>query len=157
MARRHPLKGKQRSAFAATGSSLADGASNQTIDGDAHAVDEVALSQNQGRPRDTKQHGRQTKSKRPLSSMESTAVAGKQCPACEQRHDLKDCFYAYPDKQPEWFRPNPAMVKLVRFRLEHDPDLQSNVRGGKRQKSSTPTIKRLQTSTPTRITEADNE
>ena len=155
----HPIKGKQKGAFAAAGSSLADGESAQAADGDAYSVDEVASSKSRGRPRNHKQRndGQRTKSKRSPQSLEPTAVGGNHCPACELRHSLQDCFYAFPDKQPDWFRPNPLMVKLVKLRLEHDTDFQEKLRMVKRPRSQTPRIKSSHTPTPTRITEANDE
>jgi len=160
MVLQHPTKGKQKGAFAAAGSSLADsGESTQATDRDASLVDEAASSKSRGRPRNHKQRndGQRTKSKRSPQSLEPTAVGGNYCPACELRHSLQDCFYAFPDKQPDWFKPNPLMVKLVKLRLEHDTDFQEKLRMVKRPRSQTPRIKSSHTPTPTRITEANNE
>ena len=122
-------------------------------------MDEVASSKSRGRPRNHKQRndGPRTKAKRSPQSLEPTAVGGNHCPACELRHSLQDCFYAFPDKQPEWFRPNPIMVKLVKLRLENDPTLQESLRMTKRARLQAPTIKLSHTPTPSRITETDDE
>ena len=156
----HPIKGKQKGAFAAAGSSLADsGESTQTTDRDASLVDDRASSNPRGRPRNQRNDGHRTKTKRSASNLddEPAAAGGIKCPACEQHHNLQDCFYVFPDKQPEWFRPRPNMVALIKNRMEHDPELQSSLRALKRPKSQTPRIKQSHTPTPTRITEANED
>lgn len=156
----HPNKGKQKGAFAAAGSSLADrGGATQTTDRDASLVDEAASSNPRGRPRNQRKDGLRTKTKRSASYLDDVpaAAGGLKCPACEQRHNLQDCFYVFPDKQPEWFKPRPNMVALINNRMENDLELQDHLRALKRQKSQTPRIKQSHTPTPTRITEANEE
>jgi len=164
MAILHPIKGKQhRGAFAAGELSLAaGGASTPGTDRDAsHAAEDASSSTNnqrgRGRPRQKRSFGQSTISKQ--SSIEdTTAVEGrKKCPACEQRHSLKDCFYAFPDHAPDWFRPRSGFTDMVQHRIQNDSDLQEEIRKAKRFKSQTPRIKSSHTPTPARITEADNE
>ena len=168
MTKRHPIKGKQKGAFAAAGSSLAgSGESTPATDRDASLVDEAASSKSRGRPRNHKQRndGQRTRTKRSaMCDHEPVAAGGLKCPACEQRHALQDCFYAFPDKQPDWFRPKPGMIALMRYRLENDSELQESLRAVKRSRlqdlrarSQDPRIKQSHTPTPTRITEANNE
>ncbi|KAL5371205.1 hypothetical protein DPSP01_014421 [Paraphaeosphaeria sporulosa] len=69
MSFQHPNKGKQKGAFAAAGSSLADGGeSTQATDRDASLVDEAASSNARGRPRNQRRNGHPTKSKRTVSN-----------------------------------------------------------------------------------------
>jgi hypothetical protein len=152
----HPSKGKQhRSALAAGEPSLAGtGESIPGTDRDASHVADDATSatkdHHRGRgkaPRKRKTDGRQARSGQ--SSLEDTAAAGGQkCPACEQRHSLKDCYYLYPDQAPEWFTPRPGIAAMVRFRRENDADLQEEMRTAKRPRSQTPRIKQSHTPTP---------
>ncbi|KAL5371227.1 hypothetical protein DPSP01_014408 [Paraphaeosphaeria sporulosa] len=155
----HPIKGKQKGAFAATGSSLAEGGEiTQATDRDASLVDEAASFKSRGRPRKQRSVGQSTRTKRStITDDEPAAAGGLKCPACEQRHSLQDCFYAFPEKQPEWFKPRPGMVALMKFRLENDPELQESLRMAKRPRSQTTRIKLSHTPTPTRITEANDE
>jgi hypothetical protein len=163
MVLQHPIKGKQKGAFAAAGPSLAgSGESTQAADGDAHPADEVA-SLKRGRSRANKA-GPKAISKQSvrITNDEPTAVGGQvgsnlKCPACEQRHSLKDCFYAFPEKQPDWFQPKPTVIALMKFRMENDPVLIESLRSVKRPRTQTPRIKQSHTPTPTRITEADDE
>jgi hypothetical protein len=64
----------------------------------------------------------------------NTAAAGGECPACGQRHDLSDCYYAYPEKAPEWFKPNQTILRLVEYKLNTDSELRkamNNLEGNK--------------------------
>jgi len=162
MALQHPIKGKQKGAFAAAGPSLADsGESTQAADRDAYPADEAAsLKRGRSRPK----AGSKAKSKQSVRITDDvpTAVGGQEgsnlkCPACEQRHSLKDCFYAFPEKQPDWFQPKPTVVALMKFRMENDPALIERLRSVKRPRTQTPKMKQSTTPTPTRITEADDE
>ena len=139
MSDHYPIKGRQqRGAFAASESSFlaAGGASTQDTDRDASHVVENASSYPaakgmRGRPRQKRSLGQGTTSKQ--SSTEDTAAAGgKDCPACEQRHALDNCYYVYPEKAHEGFFPRPGIAAMVRHRLQHNTDLQEKLRGGKR-------------------------
>jgi hypothetical protein len=79
-------------------------------------------------------------SKQPFK--EGTATAdGARCPACEQPHQLKDCYYVFGENAPQWWHPNPSIVKLVKISMEHDADLQNQVRACKRSRTRTPAVK----------------
>jgi hypothetical protein len=161
MTLQHPIKGKQKGAFAAAGSYLAEGGeSTQTTDRDASPVNEAASSRTRGRPRKQLANaGQKAKSKRsPITEdNESAAADGTRCPACDMRHNLRDCFYAFPEKQPEWFRPKQSLVTLVMLRKEHDPKLQEQLRSLKRARSQVPSIKLSHTPTPPRLMETDEK
>jgi len=157
MALQHPIKGKQKGAFAAAESFLAEGsASTPATDRDASLV--VERAPNRGRPRKQRLVGQehQTTSKRSAITVGPAAAGGLKCPACELRHNLQDCFYVFPENQPEWFKPRPGIMTLMKYRLENDVELQASLRAIKRVKS--PTFKQSHTPTPTRITDvADKE
>ena len=157
MTKRHPIKGKQKGAFAAAGSSLAgSGESTPATDRDASLVDEAASSKSRGRPRNQRKDG-SAKSKR-SAHVESAAADGRQpCLVCEQKHDLKDCFYAFPDSAPDWFKPRPVLTALAKLRIEHDTEVQDSLRHLKRNKSQNPRSKQHYIPTPSRITETDDE
>lgn len=152
MSDHHPTKGKLRGGAFAAGdvSFLAGGESDHsTNDRDASHAAESAhhLTTNRsrrGRPRYQRPFGHQATSKQ--SSTEDTAAAeGVKCPACEQRHKLEDCYYAYPENAPQWFTPRSGIAAMVRYRLEHDTNVQGQIRGRKRSRTRTPTIKQQNT------------
>ena len=154
MAKHHPIKGKQqRGAFAAGEPSLAAGGeSTQGTDRDAsHAAeDATSLTNNKrgrGRPRQKRSFGQSTISKQSLKRDTAAVEGRKKCPACEQTHNLKDCFYAFPENTPEWFQPRPGLSAMVQYRIQNDPDLQEEMRKVKRLKSQTPRINNSETPT----------
>ena len=120
----HPIKGKQRGAFAAVDRSFlaVGGESTQAADEDAHLAEERAPSRPCKRTR-----GKDSVTKQ-LPINRRPAAAGGKCPACAQPHALQDCFYANPEKAPEWFKPRPTIADLINFKMEHNPDLQAAVR-----------------------------
>ena len=119
-------------------------------------MDEKASSKSRGRPRNQRKDG-SAKSKR-SAHVESAAADGRQsCLVCEQKHDLKDCFYAFPDSAPNWFKPRPVLTALAKLRIEHDTEVQDSLRHLKRNKSQNPRSKQHYIPTPSRITETDDE
>lgn len=155
MSKYHPTKGKyQRGAFG-TGNTLflaAGGESTPGMDRDASAIADSASSTpttqgSRGRPRQKRTIGQSTTSKQSLTG-DTAAAGGAKCPACEQRHRLEDCYYVYKDKAPEWFTPRSGIAAMVRHRMEHDTDLQEQLRSGKRARTKTPNIKTSMSQTP---------
>ena len=158
MALLHPIKGKQqRGAFAAAGPSLAaGGASTPGTDRDAsHAAEDAPSThelqtwttnyqRGRGRPREKRSFGQRATSKQ-SSTDDTTAVGGLKCPACEMRHSLKDCFYAFPEHTPEWFHPRPGFTAMVNYRIQNDSNLQEEMRKVKRLRSQTPRSKQSPT------------
>jgi len=166
MALLHPIKGKQqRGAFAAAGPSLAaGGASTPGTDRDASHAAEVAPSTHEqqtwttnnqrvrGRPREKRSFGQSATSKQ-SSTNDTAAAGGLKCPACEQRHSLKDCFYTFPEHTPEWFHPRSGFTAMVNYRIQNDSNLQEEMRKVKRLRSQTPRSKQ----SPTLPSGIDNE
>jgi hypothetical protein len=159
MSQSYPIRGKQKSAFAAGEASyLAGGAPDQDTQRDASDVSQGAPSAPSqgtlGKPRQKrKRDGQTTRSKQfPIGN---TAAAGDECPACGQRHNLSDCYYAYPENAPEWFKPNRSIARLVEYKTNNDDELQKAMNnlnpGGKKarftssSRSNTPQIKMSQT------------
>ncbi|KAF9730182.1 gag protein [Paraphaeosphaeria minitans] len=156
----HPTRGKSRSAFM-TGEAAhaASGESDSNTQGDASSVQIRAPSTNpsQGNQRQSnKRRMNAPNNKSKQSQKRDTAEAEDICPACDQRHDISTCYYVNPNLEtPEWFKPNKHIVKLVQYKLQHDPDLQKAVQemnlGSKRprlttaSRSITPHIKTSQT------------
>lgn len=128
MSQSNPSKGKQKSAFAAGEVSfLAGGESDQDIQGDASGMlNRAPSAQTQGNPaksgKKRKADGQQTKTKPPRSRIH--AAAGDECLACGQRHHLSDCYYAFPEKAPEWFKFNRTIARLVEYKMNNDNELQ---------------------------------
>ena len=87
-------------------------------------------SQGRGRPRNKRQAGSRAKSRQ--SAMDTAAAGGSYCPVCDLPHELKDCYYAFPENAPEWFRHNPGYLALAKYKMDHDSDLQGQIRGLKR-------------------------
>ena len=157
----YPIKGKQKSAFAAGEASyLAGGAPDQDISRDASDILQRAPSApsqgNPGKPRQKRKFdGQETRSKQ--FPKRNTAAAGDDCPACGQRHNLSDCYYAYPEKAPEWFKPNRTIARLVEYKTNNDDELQRAMNNcspigtmarqtsSSRSNGSTPQIKMSQT------------
>jgi hypothetical protein len=155
MSKYHPVKGKYRGGAFVTGDAsflAAGGESTPGTDRDAsHAAEDApsnpTIRGGRGRPRQKRTLGQGARSKQ--SSTEDTAAAeGVKCPACEQRHRLEDCYYVYPGKAPQWFTPQAGVTAMVKYRLEHDTDVQEQLRGQKRAHTRTPIIKQSQSYTP---------
>ena len=60
------------------------------------------------------------------------------CPACGLRHQLKRCFYVFPDLAPTGFIPRPQIEDRVKRALE-DTELQGKVRSLRQQRHEQPT------------------
>ncbi|KAI1556579.1 hypothetical protein PtrEW4_012138, partial [Pyrenophora tritici-repentis] len=129
---------------------------DQRVDGDTHHV-ETGNSQvrKRGRPRyqrtaieegdreppsssiPPRGRGKSARSYAYGNSAKADAVPGKtviadargpKCPACDMGHALRDCFYVYTEKAPEWWEPNPRTAQFVELRREHDAEFQSLLR-----------------------------
>jgi hypothetical protein len=148
----HPLRsGRHKAAFVSDDASyLAEGgATTQSNDRDAsHA--ESAPSKNRGRPRNQRQTGKNNaRNKRP-SDHEPAVTGGAKCPACGQRHSIRDCYYVNQNKAPEWWKPNETISELIEFKRKNDATFQGLIRGQSRPRSQTPnTIAFKQSHTPT--------
>lgn len=53
---------------------------------------------------------------------------GRQCRACEQRHDFRSCFYLFPNKAPEGFKPKGLVKQRVEENLKNDNSLAEEVK-----------------------------
>ncbi|KAI1506804.1 hypothetical protein Ptr86124_014260, partial [Pyrenophora tritici-repentis] len=71
----------------------------------------------------------------------------KQCKVCDQQHELKNCWYAFPHNAPVWWKPRETLKTMAQHRIDSDTDLEQEIRGAKRAKLGTPQIKKSQ-STP---------
>src|SRR6478735_1675453 len=161
MANHLSMKGKHKAAFMTIdrsgsdpyGSFLADsGETTQGNDRDASHAEHAPS--NKGRPSKRKRaqpHG----ASRP-SHDEPSNTAGP-CPACEQGHAAKDCYYLHEDIAPAWWKPRPAISKLIELKRKHDSAFQGLIRGQSRSRTQTPHIKQSHTPTPTRSMEASDE
>jgi hypothetical protein len=124
----HPTRGKSKSAFmTGEGAFATSGESDSYTPGDASSVQNRAPpshpSQEPGKRRDP---ARGHKSKQ--SQKRNAADAAGICPACEQRHDISNCYYVNPNLEtPAWFKPNKNVTKLVQYKLRHEPYLQQTV------------------------------
>jgi hypothetical protein len=157
----HPTRGKHKSAFmTGEGAFATSGESDLNTQEDAPSVVNRAPSTVLNH-RDFKRK-MNAPSGRPKPFPERNTVdAVDICPACEQRHNISNCFYVIKNVEiPPWFKPNRQIAKLVQLKLKHDPDLQRIVEqtttGNKRQRlttasrSNTPAnIKTSQTPDPT--------
>jgi hypothetical protein len=135
----HPLRsGKHRAGAFATAddaSFLAEGgATTQGSKRDASSAAESAPSTKRirGRPRYQRQgnqaSGHQASSNKRPSDYEP-ANAGSKCPACGQRHGVKDCYYIHEDQAPEWWHPNETIRSLIEYKSKNDTEFQGLLRG----------------------------
>ena len=91
-------------------------------------------------------HGNSTKVDAKYGNPAKAGASNRQnCPACDMRHTIKDCFYINPEIAPEWWQPNPRTAEFVNLKQEHDADFQSLLRAQGRQRTKTPYIKQSQT------------
>ncbi|KAL7780684.1 hypothetical protein CFE70_010726 [Pyrenophora teres f. teres 0-1] len=75
------------------------------------------------------------------SELDLPTTSHSKCEACGQHHNLKGCYYVYPDNAPEWWKPNPTIRELIKHKIEYDPALQGLLRGQSRPRTRTPAIK----------------
>lgn len=145
----HPLRiGKHKAAYAVDDASfLAGGESNQSTEGDARHA-ESAPSKNRGRPRQQRPTGKNNAGLKRPSEHEPAKAEGTKCPACSQRHGVKDCYYLNPDQAPDWWKPNEAITELIKYKRKHDTAFLGILRGQSRLRSNTPTVTK-QSHTPT--------
>ena len=145
-----PLKaGRHKSAYAVSEDAVFhadDPESTTSNEKDTFRKPSALNPQRRGRPRD--QRGRK-ETKRSSSDQEpSDKVGSSKCPACGMRHSLKECYYVYPEKAPEWFKPKPMLENYVRMKQEQDPEFQGLLRGQSKPRSMTPVMKKSHTTTP---------
>ena len=116
----HPTRGKPKGAFmTGEGAHAASGAPDLNTQEDAPSVQIRAPS---ARPNKRKMNTSGNKPKQ--FHQRDTAEAVDVCPACEQRHNINNCFYVNQNLEiPEWFKPNKHIEKLVQYKLEHDLSL----------------------------------
>ncbi|EUC28441.1 hypothetical protein COCCADRAFT_41049 [Bipolaris zeicola 26-R-13] len=118
---------KQKSAFVIEEASfLASGESDQNTLRDALDISQrapPAYSQgNLRKPRKKrKSNSQETKSKQFLKR--NTMAVGDDYPACGQRHNLSDYYYAFPKKAPKWFKPNRKIARLVKHIIKFNNEL----------------------------------
>ncbi|XP_014559622.1 hypothetical protein COCVIDRAFT_35129 [Bipolaris victoriae FI3] len=122
-----PNWSKQKSAFVIEEASfLASGESDQNTLRDASDISQrapPAYSQgNLRKPRKKrKRNSQETKSKQ--FTKRNTMAAGDDYPACGQRHNLSDYYYAFPKKAPKWFKPNRKIARLVKHIIKFNNEL----------------------------------
>ena len=135
----HPLRSGKNKAFMADDTSfLADGgATSQGNEGDAQHAESAPSNKNRGRPRNQRTAGRKTTTLKRPSDQEPATTRGAQCPACRQRHSIRDCYYVHPDKAPEWWKPNEIINELIGFKSEHNITFQGLLRSQSRTQSRT--------------------
>jgi hypothetical protein len=138
----HPLRPKQnKAAFVIDEASyLADGgATTQGYEKDA-SIAENAPSRQRGKPRH-----QPSKNPRKRASEDGPAQAKAKCPACDQRHNIKDCWYINNEQAPEWWKANKHVELLIEMKKKHDATLIGALRGQSRARSQSLHIKKSQT------------
>ncbi|KAF1828058.1 hypothetical protein BDW02DRAFT_513408 [Decorospora gaudefroyi] len=130
---------------------LAGGESHQSHEGDAQHA-KSAPSKSRGRHRNQRPTGRNNAGLKRPSDHEPTRAEGTKCPACSQRHALKDCYYMHPDHAPAWWKPNQAVTELIQYKRKHNTAFIGLLRGQSRPRSKTPVVfKQSHTPTPETI------
>ncbi|RHZ67143.1 uncharacterized protein CDV56_107613 [Aspergillus thermomutatus] len=77
-------------------------------------------------PEKKKKTGKQNR-KRGHSRTISLATATGRCRACNQGHDLHACYYIFPGKAPDWFRPRSDIKERVEEKLRKDDSLAEEI------------------------------
>lgn len=93
-------------------------------------------------------HGKTAKADAVSGKSAIAYARSSKCPACDMGHALRDCFYIYNEKAPEWWEPNPRRAQIVELRREHDTEFQSLLRAQTRPRTLTPRPKQSQTPIP---------
>jgi len=156
----HPIKPRSRAAFAVSDQSFATSRPHMVTDRDASPTSDNLLStrkrgrlsksSNNSQPSIEQQRGASTEPQRRNNQK------GK-CHACGYAHLLKDCFYLYPERAPEWFTPKAYVVENIELKRQHDTEFQDLLRGLRKPESKRIKRSDTDTPTPTRITEAIDE
>ena len=134
---KYPLRsGKHKAAFVPDASYPTEGdATPQSTGRDTSRPESVQSNGIQGKPRNQHTAGKKhAKLKRP-SDQELALTEGAKCPACGQRHSVRDCYYVNPDKAPQWWKPNETINELINFKCMHDVTFQGLLRGKSRARS----------------------
>lgn len=153
MMTQYPPKGKHKAAFGAAASQPnRDSRNNSELEGDASRSERATQSRRGGNITTRKTRGGHTTRKR-ASDDASEGSLFERCAACQQPHNIKDCYYVHPGKAPEWFKPNAGIEELVKMkRAQNHPSLEGALRGQSRTRSQTrtqtPQIKSSHTPTP---------
>jgi hypothetical protein len=58
------------------------------------------------------------------------------CLACELIHKLANCYYAFPEFAPSYFRPRDELVAQIKEKLANNTDLQEQLRKLKKARKS---------------------
>lgn len=145
----HPSKAKRnRAAFVSDDSSFLAESGKTHPDAGRSEIAPGVETANKKRGRSRRPNngdGRQPK-KASMSQNPVNPGRGK-CLACGMPHDTSTCFYMDSENAPEWWRPNQQIEELVRYKREHDPDLQRVLRQSS-SRSKTPHFKKSHTATP---------
>jgi hypothetical protein len=115
------------------------GATTQGYEKDA-SIAENAPSRQLGKPRH-----QPSKNPRKWASEDGPAQAKAKCPACDQRHSIKDCWYINNEQAPEWWKANKHVELLIEMKKKHDATLIGAWRGQSQACSQSLHIKKSQT------------
>jgi hypothetical protein len=163
MENHHPVKTNTKSAFAAAGD-----LSINAIEGDAFHVENSSsvypqdrlgkssskpgqgtATLNPGQKRQGKIVSRkQTPGKIVSQKRSFTAPPSTECSACSMRHNLQDCYYLFPDLAPDSWAPRESLKKMIQVNIDHNPEIQEQIRAAKRIRSNTTHIKKSQSAAP---------
>lgn len=155
----HPTRYRPKGAFMTGEAAYAtNGEYDPNAQEEASSEQTITTSNNtrQGNQKQNKRRAPAQGSRSKQFQQRNTAEAADICLACEQRHDVSNCYYINPSLEtPEWFKPNKNVTKLVQYKLQHDSDLrrisQEMNQGSKRprlntaSRSATPRVKTSQT------------
>jgi hypothetical protein len=65
------------------------------------------------------------------------ATSRTRCMACQARHPLRECYYAFPHLVPEGWTPRPAATRLVADRIKQDTSLAEEIKRLRKDKDNT--------------------
>jgi hypothetical protein len=136
------------------GPRVAKGAFGPTYAGqdtpDQGTTEDAQKSSTEGALSDRRRRGKGSLGKRKAPEEEEES-SGRFCVACDLNHPLFKCYYAFPEKAPQWFKENPEVRAAVDNLLKTDSTLREKIQKlkGKRPKTSPKESQSAKESQPT--------
>ena len=72
--------------------------------------------------------GGRSESKRKRQESNAEVESGKRCPACLLFHFLSQCYYAFPARAPNEWRPSFPLQELAKSRIRDNPSLEEEIK-----------------------------
>ena len=105
------------------------------VDAEASAPEDGDTNRQPQRRRGGTQAGRgrgkrggRSESKRKRQESNAEVESGKRCPACLLFHSLSQCYYAFPARAPNEWRPSFPLQELTKSRIKDNPSLEEEIK-----------------------------